>query len=188
MRMKREPFTSLEVRERWRMGAEARGLILVMAVLLAFGLAVLYSASAIDAMQRNKESWFYMARQLSGVGLGMVAFAVAAKLDAERFRGWARPPQITRPRTEGEIPVKDVISKALYTCAPGDDVRAALETMKSRKVRRLPVVDQGGRLAGIVSIHDIAVQSRSRGSDVAPDSVLDAFIAITAPTHVAVRA
>ena len=73
------------------MGAEARGLILVMAVLLAFGLAVLYSASAIDAMQRNKDSWYYIARQLSGVGLGMVAFAVAAKLDAERFRGWAWP-------------------------------------------------------------------------------------------------
>ena len=80
-------LSASQVRERWRMGAEARGLILVMAVLLAFGLAVLYSASAIDAMQRNKESWFYMARQLSGVGVGMVAFAVAAKLDAERFRG-----------------------------------------------------------------------------------------------------
>jgi CBS domain-containing protein len=94
----------------------------------------------------------------------------------------------TRPRTEGEIPVKDVISKALYTCAPGDDVRAALETMKSRKVRRLPVVEHGGRLAGIVSIHDIAVQSRSRGGDLSPDSVLDAFIAITAPAHAPVTA
>ncbi len=80
-----------QVRERWRMGVEARGLILVMAVLIAFGLAVLYSASAIDAMQRNRDSWYYSARQLSGVGLGMVAFAVAAKLDAERFRGWAWP-------------------------------------------------------------------------------------------------
>jgi cell division protein FtsW len=79
------------VRERWRLGAEARGLILMMSVLLAFGLAVLYSASAIDAMQRNRDSWYYIARQLSGVGLGMVAFAVAAKLDAERFRGWAWP-------------------------------------------------------------------------------------------------
>ena len=80
-----------QVRERWHMGAEARGLILVMAVLLAFGLAVLYSASAIDAMQRGRDSWYYMARQLSGVGLGMIAFAAAAKLDAERFRGWAWP-------------------------------------------------------------------------------------------------
>ena len=90
----------------------------------------------------------------------------------------------TRPRTEGEIPVKDVISRALYTCAPGDDVRAALETMKARKVRRLPVVEHGGRLAGIVSIHDIAVQSRNKNADVSADSVLDAFIAITAPAAV----
>jgi len=73
------------------MGPEARGLILVMALLLTFGLAVLYSASAIDAVQRNKESWYYIARQLSGVGAGMVAFAIAAKLDADRFRGWAWP-------------------------------------------------------------------------------------------------
>jgi CBS domain-containing protein len=94
----------------------------------------------------------------------------------------------TRPRTEGEIPVKDVISGALYTCAPGDDVRTVLETMKARKIRRLPVVEQGGRLVGIVSIHDIAVQSRSRSADVSPDSVLDAFIAITAPAQVSVTA
>ena len=44
------------VRERWRMGAEARGLMLVMALVLVFGLAVLYSASAIVAMQENKNS------------------------------------------------------------------------------------------------------------------------------------
>jgi CBS domain-containing protein len=94
----------------------------------------------------------------------------------------------TRPRPEGEIPVKDVISGALYTCAPGDDVRAVLDTMKARKIRRLPVVEQGGRLVGIVSIHDIAVQSRSRSADVSPDSVLDAFIAITAPAQVSVTA
>ena len=84
-------LSAAQVRVRWRMGTEARGLILVMALLLTFGLAVLYSASAIDALQRNKESWYYLARQLSGVGAGMVAFAIAAKLDADRFRGWAWP-------------------------------------------------------------------------------------------------
>ena len=84
-------LSAAQVRVRWRMGTEARGLILVMALLLTFGLAVLYSASAIDAVQRNKESWYYMLRQLSGVGAGMVAFAIAAKLDADRFREWAWP-------------------------------------------------------------------------------------------------
>ena len=37
-------------RERWRMSIEARALVLVTAVLLTFGLAVLYSASALVAI------------------------------------------------------------------------------------------------------------------------------------------
>jgi cell division protein FtsW len=84
-------LSAAQVRERWRMGSEARGLILVMAVLLAFGLAVLYSASAIVAMQENRNSWFYVARQAMGVLAGVVAFAVAAKLPAERWQEWAWP-------------------------------------------------------------------------------------------------
>jgi cell division protein FtsW len=79
------------VRERWRMGTEARALVLVVAVLVSFGLAVLYSASAIVAMQEGKASMFYMLRQLTGVGAGVVAFALFAKLDAERFQKWAWP-------------------------------------------------------------------------------------------------
>lgn len=84
-------FSSTQVRERWRMGTEARGLVLVMAVLLAFGLAVLYSASAIVAMQEDLNSWYYIARQITGVLVGVVAFAVAAKLPAEKWQGWAWP-------------------------------------------------------------------------------------------------
>ncbi len=80
-----------QVRERWRMGSEARGLVLVMSVLLAFGLAVLYSASAIVAMQENRDSWFYIARQATGVLAGIVAFAIAAKLPAEKWQEWAWP-------------------------------------------------------------------------------------------------
>ena len=83
--------SSTQMRERWRMGAEARGLVLVMAVLLAFGLAVLYSASAIVAMQANLNSWFYIARQASGVLAGVIAFAVAAKMPAEKWHDWAWP-------------------------------------------------------------------------------------------------
>ena len=84
-------YAPAHVRERWRMGSEARGLVFVMAVLLAFGLAVLYSASAIVAMQENRDSWYYLGRQLTGVLGGAVAFAVAAKLPAERWEKWAWP-------------------------------------------------------------------------------------------------
>ena len=79
------------VRTRWRMGVEARALVLIVGALLAFGLAVLYSASAIVAISESKSSAFYLFRQLSGLALGVVAFAVAAKVDAERFEKWAWP-------------------------------------------------------------------------------------------------
>jgi CBS domain-containing protein len=94
----------------------------------------------------------------------------------------------TRSRTEGEIPVQDVISHTVYSCLPEDDVRAALETMRSQRVRRLPVVAKDGSLAGIISIHDIAVQARSgKGSAVPAEDVLDTFIAITAPSQAQMR-
>jgi CBS domain-containing protein len=93
----------------------------------------------------------------------------------------------TRSGTEGEIPVRQVISDKLYTCAPSDDPRAVLETMRQRKVRRLPVVDPHGRLAGIVSIHDLALQARSgKGADLPAEAVLDTYIAITAPVDLPV--
>ena len=79
------------MRERWRMGVEARAMVIVTATLVAFGLSVLYSASAIVAMREGHASMYYLLRQLSGVVAGAVLFAVCAKLDAERWRGWAWP-------------------------------------------------------------------------------------------------
>jgi cell division protein FtsW len=78
-------------RTRWRMGPEAQGLVLVSSVLLAYGLAVLYSASALVAMNENHGSAFYLLRQLVGTVAGIVAFSIAAKLDAEKWREWAWP-------------------------------------------------------------------------------------------------
>lgn len=78
-------------RERWRMGVEARALVLITASMLAFGLATLYSASAIVAMQQDLGSAYFLQRQLTGAGVGVLFFAVAAKLDAERWSRWSWP-------------------------------------------------------------------------------------------------
>jgi cell division protein FtsW len=78
-------------RERWRMNLPARLMVVVTAALLAFGLATLYSASSIEAMNLGRPSWHFLLRQLVGVGVGIVAFAIVAKLDAERWRAWAWP-------------------------------------------------------------------------------------------------
>jgi cell division protein FtsW len=79
------------VRQRWRMTLEARALIITTGVILAFGLAVLYSASALAAVLEHHSNTYYLLRQLSGVAMGIVVFAVAAKVDAERWREWAWP-------------------------------------------------------------------------------------------------
>jgi len=80
-----------QTRERWKMGVEARALVLLTAGLLAFGLAVLYSASAMVAINADQGSAYYLFRQLTGLAVGAVAFAVAAKIDAERWSKWAWP-------------------------------------------------------------------------------------------------
>ena len=41
-----------QARERWRTTIEARALVMVTAVMLAFGLASLYSASAFEAVRK----------------------------------------------------------------------------------------------------------------------------------------
>lgn len=81
----------MHVRERWRMGPEARYLLAISAILLVAGLAVLSSASAIVAINEGRSGWFYVLRQATGAGIGIVVFAIAAKMDAERWREWAWP-------------------------------------------------------------------------------------------------
>jgi CBS domain-containing protein len=65
----------------------------------------------------------------------------------------------TRDRQPSQIPVSDVMSKQVYACAPEDDIHAALKTMRKDRVRRLPAIDQEGRLRGIVSMNDIALHA-----------------------------
>src|SRR4029079_8139303 len=45
----------------------------------------------------------------------------------------------TRGRTADQIAVRDVTTATICTCAPDDDAIVALQTMKSQRVRRLPV-------------------------------------------------
>ena len=53
-----------------------------------------------------------------------------------------------RPLPAAGIPITDVMSKKVYACGPGEEILEALETMRNKKVRRLPVVDAAGQLVG----------------------------------------
>jgi cell division protein FtsW len=79
---------------RWHMGLEARILVMLTAVLLAFGLATVYSASAIVEMQAGYGHAHLLIRQVVGMAIGLALFAIAAKLDAEVWEKWAWPVMI----------------------------------------------------------------------------------------------
>jgi hypothetical protein len=66
----------------------------------------------------------------------------------------------TRGQTADRIAVHDVIAGRAYTCLVDDDAIVALKTMKSQRVRRLPVVDAEGRLKGILSLNDVMTHRR----------------------------
>lgn len=55
-------------------------------------------------------------------------------------------------------PVGELMSRAIFTCEPGDSVGRLMEEMTSRRIRHFPVL-RDGRLCGIVSIGDL-VKSR----------------------------
>lgn len=62
------------------------------------------------------------------------------------------------------VKVGEVASGRIFSCAPDDDVAAALLAMREHKVRRLPVVDHG-RLVGLVSLNDIVLEAAPVAGD-----------------------
>ena len=55
----------------------------------------------------------------------------------------------------GGVTAADLMTSPAVTIRPDDTVEHAAKLMYDRKVKRLPVVDQGGRVVGIISRTDI---------------------------------
>lgn len=53
------------------------------------------------------------------------------------------------------VTVGDVMSGELITAREGDGLYETLQRMRAKGVRRVPVVDAGGALVGIVSVDDL---------------------------------
>ena len=64
---------------------------------------------------------------------------------------------VAEGRDPGAVAVSDICSAQLETVSPDDPVEEAIRDMRTRGVRRMPVVE-GGRPVGILSIGDLAVE------------------------------
>jgi len=57
------------------------------------------------------------------------------------------------------IPIAEVMNAAVICCRAEDTIEAAAALMGDHQIRRLPVLDDEGRLAGLLSVTDIAVHA-----------------------------
>jgi CBS domain-containing protein len=81
--------------------------------------------------------------------------------------------------------VADAMTPVAHTCRADDTVREAELVMKRHQVRRLPVVNQGGALLGILSIDDLAVAAAIRAPQhppgLTPSDIATTLAAVAAP-------
>jgi CBS domain-containing protein len=72
---------------------------------------------------------------------------------------------VAEGRDPSQVPLEQVVSGELASVTPDDPVERAVQLMRDKAIRRVPVV-QGGKPVGIVSIGDLAVE-RDPGSALA---------------------
>lgn len=71
---------------------------------------------------------------------------------------------VIRALTEGHearlTRVSEIMSSPVFSCYADQDLSAAVKTMKEHQIRRLLVLNRDDTLAGIVSLADIALETR----------------------------
>jgi CBS domain-containing protein len=73
-----------------------------------------------------------------------------------------------------EAAIRDLMTYDPVTCLPEDEVENVREVMVRQLVRRVPVVDQHGRLVGIVAQADIALEDGA-ASDLEVGRIVEAI-------------
>ena len=89
----------------------------------------------------------------------------------------------TRGQRAADLVVAQVMSGQVFACRPTDDIHAALKTMRTQKVRRLPVINHEGKLEGLVTISDMILQAfhddgRAKRPDLSYEDVMATLIGI----------
>jgi CBS domain-containing protein len=87
-------------------------------------------------------------------------------------------------RTLKDISIRSAMSKQVCCCSPDTDARTAEQMMAKAQVRRLVVLDDGGRLLGVLSIADLAQEAahpRHGGAGLRNDEVGATLASISQP-------
>jgi CBS domain-containing protein len=74
----------------------------------------------------------------------------------------------TKGRTLLDIPVAEAMTTQVYSCSPDESIETAEMLMRDHQIRRVPIVDKAGRLAGLLSVSDVARYAASVGDTDGP--------------------
>lgn len=105
--------------------------------------AISPDAAVIDAIQLMADKWI-------GAVLVMDGTRLAGILSE---RDYARK-IVLAGKSSRDTPVRDIMTSELVTVAPGESVPRCMQLMTERRIRHLPVVEDG-RVVGVVSIGDL---------------------------------
>jgi CBS domain-containing protein len=87
------------------------------------------------------------------------------------------------------IPVASLMAREVVTAHADDSIHDVAALMSRRQVRRVPIVDYGGVLIGIVSLNDLALEATEAEADggITESDVADLLRAVCAPRPSAVQ-
>jgi CBS domain-containing protein len=96
----------------------------------------------------------------------------------------------TRGQALGQVRIGDVMSTGVRSCKPSEKIAEAETVMRRAQIHRLPVIDDQGRLVGVISLADIAREAaRERGTsrrEVTPTEIGETLAEIRKPREIAI--
>lgn len=102
-----------------------------------------------------------VARRMRDGGFGFMPVA-----DEERLVGTITDRDLTvRALAAGADPsssISEFLSRDAQSAWADDDLQSVLDTMSSRQIRRLPVLDKNSRLVGVVSLGDLSTRVKEK--------------------------
>jgi CBS domain-containing protein len=84
----------------------------------------------------------------------------------------------TQGRPLRELTVSSAMSKELHSARADTPVSDAMRLLRERQIRRLPVVDEQGRLQGVLSLNDLAREGVRPRTKLAPHEVVETLAAV----------
>jgi CBS domain-containing protein len=79
----------------------------------------------------------------------------------------------TEDRRPSETLVRNAASRHIETCHPNDSMEYAMRVMRRAQVHRLPVVEDGGQVIGMLTINDIVKAAQPHNGQFDYSAVVD---------------